>query len=158
MKDLPAELMLDTYHPDNQEFMQSVNHLKQLMVAHEKRCRYRHVLIAKESYAGKKSTDIAEKMGIHVGTVHSILRREEIKQLLSLMQHYGALWEGPTIQHRKRHLWEIAVDTKTTDERVSIQAIKEMNAMDGVGKEKINPQIEITINSTMFPSTALDVS
>jgi len=48
------------------------------------------------------------------------------------------------------------VDNKIDDPRVGITALKEMNSMDGVGREKQDTKVEITINSAVFPHNNLD--
>lgn len=136
--------------------MKSVNHLKGLLVSHEKQCRHRHTLIAKDHFKGMSNIKIAEKHGVVPTTVSSVLRRKEIAYLVSLLRHYSALWDGPTIQERKRELWEMAVDNKKNDPRVSIAAHKELSAMDGVYKQDIAPKVEITINAVAFPQNKLD--
>ena len=152
---LPIELVVDKYHPDNSDFMQQVHRSKQLLAHQSDRCRPRHVWIAKELYKGMTHAEVAKKFDLQPASVSAISRRPEVKQLMELLQHHSALWEGPTIEHRKRELWEIEQDNKKDDPRVSISAIKEMNAMDGVYKQQVDPKIEITINN--HQAGALDV-
>lgn len=152
---LPIELVVDKYHPDNSDFMQQVHRSKQLLAFHSACCRPRHVWIAKDLFKGDTHAAVAKKFDMATATVSAISRRPEVKKLMELLQHHSALWEGPTIEHRKRELWEIEQDNKIDDPRVSISAIKEMNAMDGVYKQKNDTNIEITI--TNHAPGALDV-
>ena len=152
---LPIELVVDKYHPDNSDFMQNVHRSKQLLAHQSQCCRPRHVWIAKAAYHGEEHASIAKKFDMHPVTVGTILRRPEVKKLMELLQYHAALWEGPTVEHRKRELWEIEQDNKKDDPRVSISAIKEINAMEGIYKQQVDPKIEITINN--HQAGALDV-
>ena len=137
--------------------MQSVNHLKQLMVAQEKACHYKHTRVAKAYHSGLSTKDNAERHQIKPTSVYGILQRPEVVALLDLMSHYAALWEGPTLQERKRMIWEIAVDNQKTDPRTTLQAHKELNVMEGVGRDANTPtEIKITIDSGTFKPTVLD--
>ena len=155
-QNLPTELLLDEYHSANRPFMQSVNHLKALLVTHERQCNYKHTRIAKARQRGLTTKENAEENGVAAQTVLNTLKRPEIAKLLDLMTHYAQLWEGPTIQERKREIWEIAVDNKKLDPRTSLMAHKELNHIEGVGKQDPSTGINITINSNIFQESALD--
>jgi hypothetical protein len=153
---VPIEHQIDKYHPDNQEFMQLVRQNKRLIVHHTAMCRPNHVEILKLHIKGRTQADIAEHMNRSPGNIWAVLKRPEIQDLKQSLSHLAVLYEGPSLEMRKRHLWEICVDNKRDDPRVSIQALKEMNSMDGVGKEKTEQKIEITINNANFPRSPLD--
>lgn len=153
---IPIEHQIDKYHPDNQNFMQLVQQNKRLIVHHTAMCRPAHVEILKLHIKGRSSADIAEHLNRSASNIWVVLHRPEIRDLKQSLTHLAALYEGPSIEQRKRHLWEIAIDNKDDDPRVSIQAIKEMNLIDGVGKEKQDTKVEITINTTNFPRSQLD--
>ncbi len=153
---VPIEHQIDKYHPDNQGFMQLVRQNKRLIVHHTAMCRPGHVEVLKLHIKGRSQADIAEYTQRSAGNIWQILKRPEILDLKQSLTHLAALYEGPSIELRKRHLYEIAIDNKQDDPRVSIQAIKEMNIMDGVGKEKTDTKVEITINNANFPRGTLD--
>ena len=48
------------------------------------------------------------------------------------------------------------MDSKELDPKTSIAALQEMNRMDGVGKEKHDTKIEVTINQALMPRGDLD--
>jgi hypothetical protein len=153
---IPIEHQIDKYHPDNQPFMQLVNQNKRLIVHHTAMCRPAHIEILKLHIKGRSNVDIAEHMKRSQGNISLILRRPEVQKLKQSLTHLATLYEGPSIEMRKRYLWEVAIDNKEDDPRVGIQALKEMNSIDGVGKEKQESKIEITINTANFPRGTLD--
>ena len=153
---VPNELLLDTYNPANREFTQSVNHIKNLLVTKERQCRHRHTQVAKDHFNGLSNADNAKKNKVSTPTVYSILKRPEIIELVDLLRHYSGLWDGPNIQERKRILWEIAADNKELDPRVAMQALDQLNKLEGsYQQEKVDPVISITINQS--EKGALDV-
>jgi hypothetical protein len=152
---VPIELQIDRYHPDNQDFMQRVRQCERLIVHHTALCRLNHVEILKRHIRGQTNEEIAVETHRTSTTISLVLHRKEILQLKQSLTHLATLYMGPSLEHRKRHLYEIAIDTKQDDPRVSIQAVKEMNAMDGVGKDRQDTKVEITINQV--GRSALDV-
>ena len=153
---LPAECLIDAYHPDNSEFMKSVNHMKQLVVVASAKCRPRHVKAAKMHMDGKSNIQIAEAIGFKPTTVSIIIHRKEVQELIALLRHYSGLWDGPTAQHKKRILWEIAQDNQKTDPKETRGAIDLLNKMDGIYTQKIDHEIKVTIDSGTFKHSVLD--
>jgi hypothetical protein len=153
---VPIELQIDKYHPSNQDFMQRVRQCERLIVHHTALCRPNHVEALKRHIRGQSNEEIATEMRRSSTNISTVLHRKEILQLKQSLTHLATLYMGPSLEHRKRHLWEISVDTKQDDPRVSIQAVKEMNNMDGVGHQKVDPKVEITINTNTFPQNVLD--
>jgi hypothetical protein len=153
---LPIELEVDKYHPDNYGFMKQVRRVEDMMVVQSNLCRTQDVPLIKSHFMGKTTKEIAKLHRKSGEVVRSALKRPESLRLLRIMRHHAALWEGPTIEMRVRGLTEIWVDNQQDDPRVAISAIAEMNKMQGVGKEKFDPDINITINANMFPKGALD--
>ncbi len=152
---IPIEDQIDKYHPDNQPFMQLVRQNKRLIVHHTAMCRPAHVEILKLHIKGESQAAIAEHMGRSPNNIWAVLKRPEILDLKQSLTHLATLYEGPSLEMRKRYLWEISVDNKIDDPRVGITALKEMNSMDGVGREKQDTKVEITINQV--GRSALDV-
>lgn len=162
MNSLPAyqyidpDLLLDKYHPANSPFFKSQRSIQCAIVAQTTRLRMRHVEIAKLYIKGIPNKDIAERLNVAVMTVHTVLKRPEVVLMVELLQHYAMHMDGPSIEHRKRILYEIAYDNQTADPKTSISAIREMNSMDGVGKDKQDSKIEITINNQQLGRGVLD--
>lgn len=153
---LPIELVIDKYHPSNTDYMKNVNHLKRLIVAQESQCKPIHTEIAKRHIKNESNQNIADNLSISPSMVHNTLKRTEIIDLIDALQHLSILFEGPTLQLRKRELWEIHVDNKHDDPRVAISAIKEINSMEGVGRQLTDHKVEITVNNNQLPKGALD--
>ena len=150
------ETALDPYHPNNTTFYQQQNTFKRLIVAQSTKMQANHVKVAKGVMRAVKNKDLALELKLAEGTVSSIKNRDDVKELINLLYHLQALHEGPSIESRKRLLFEITIDNKESEPKTSIAAIQEMNRMDGVGREKLDTAINITINNDTLPRGALD--
>lgn len=150
------ELILDKHHPDNHEFFRQQRSLQRLIVHTSSKMKSRHIEVAKRLLKGERNTDIEEQMGLPPGSVSRMKGRKDVNELIGLLRHLQALHEGPSVELRKRMLYEIAVDNQQLEPKVSIAAVQEMNRMDGVGKEKTDTSINITINNQQLPRGALD--
>ena len=143
LPNLPVDMMLDKYHPDNTQFYKTNRQLERLIVMQSKLCRQRHINIAKLHLKGERNVDIAERLNISPMTVSTILRRSEVQELINLLRYKNSHHDSVTIAHP----------------RVAITCIQEMNKMDGVGKEDLNKQpsqVTIVINQDQMPKTVLD--
>lgn len=156
MSDHPVEyeyidpsFQLDPYHPANESYFRTEQALKRAIVDQSLKCRQRHVEIAKLRVRGLNIADIAEQASCHPQTVGHILKRPEVKELIELLHHLSLHLEGPSIELRKRKLWEMAIDNQQDEPKTAISAIQEMNRMDGVGKDVKDSKIEITINNQL---------
>lgn len=152
----PPEELADEYHPANTEFFRHLRHAERHLTNAAKKCKENHVIVAKLRFQGRSNVDIAEQIKVKPATVAQIANRDDVKELIGLMQHLSMLRDGPNHEHKKRFLWEIAVDSKELDPKTSISAVQEMNRMDGVGKEKHDTKIEVTINNELLPRGPLD--
>jgi len=150
-------LLLDEYHPANQPFYQHQKHIQRAIVAQSVKCRPKHIEAAKLHVRGMPNKEIAEQLGYAQNTVVTIFARKNIQELIELLHFYDLHLEGPSIEHRKRMLNEIAVDNQAEDPKTSIAAVREMNSMDGVGRDKVDTKVNITINNTQLPKGVLDV-
>ncbi len=153
---IAPELALDEYNPENHDFHQKKRRFKQLMVVQQAKCRPHHVQVAKLHHLGKRNGEIANELNLHPATVTSILKRPEVKHLVDLIRLYGGHMSGPTLDHKRRILWEITIDNKETDPKTAMQAIDQMNKMDGVYTQKVDLDVRITIDDGKFKQTALD--
>lgn len=153
---VPPELALDEYNPENQDFHQKSRRFQKLIVAQQAKCRPHHVQVAKQHHMGKRNVEIAQNLNIKQHTVWSILKRPEIQHLIDLLRLYGGHMSGPTIDHKRSILWRIAVDNEHQDPKTTMQAIDQMNKMDGVYTQKIDHEVKITIDDGTFKQTALD--
>lgn len=155
-KYLPPEILLDSYHPANQQYFQNIHNLERALVAASQDAGAKYTTIAKLHHRGMRNKDIAEEVGCHATTVSNALKSDKVKKINTLLFYLANLRDGPNLEQRKRTLWEIAVDSKELDPKTSIAAVQEMNRMDGVGKEKHDTKIEVTINQQLMPKGALD--
>jgi hypothetical protein len=153
---IAPELALDKYNPENLDFHQTSRRFKQLMVAQQAKCRSHHVQVAKLHHLGKRNGEIAHELSLHAATVGNILKRDEVKLLIDLLRLYGGHMGGPTMEHKRRILWEITIDNKEMDPKTALQAIDQMNKMDGVYTQKVDLDVRITIDDGKFKQTALD--
>lgn len=153
---LPPEILLDDYHPSNQQYFQNLRSLEQCLVAASQDAGPRYTQVAKLKMRGTPNTEIAAELNLAAPTITNILKHKKTKKISALMYYLQNLREGPNLDQRKRTLWEICVDNKELDPKTSIAALQEMNRMDGVGKDKLDTKIEVTINTNLLPRGDLD--
>ena len=153
---IAPELALDEYNPENQEFHLKSRRFKQLIVLQQAKCRPHHIEVAKQHHRGVRSGEIANSLKLMPSTISNILRRPEVKHLIDLLRLYGGHMSGPTMDHKRHILWEIVIDNKEADPKTAMQAIDQMNKMDGVYTQKIDHEVRITIDDGQFKHTQLD--
>lgn len=153
---LPPEVQMDEYHPANQQFFKDLKALERALVDISQQLGHRHTQIVKMRHKGMRPTDIAEEIGVTATTVSVVTKKPLAQRMLALLEHLSQHRDGPNIDQRKRTLWEIVVDNQETDPKTAIAALQEMNKMDGVGKDRVDSKIEVTINQNLMPRGALD--
>ena len=154
---LPIELSTDKYHPNNRQFTKQLNQLKRLVVYQEQQLQPNQALVAKLHLKGRSKQDIANELSLGASTVAKYLNRPDVQELLDALRHLQVMFDGPSHALRRQEMWEIHIDNKDEDPRVSLSALKEMNNMDGIGKDKDQDKtINIQINQTSFPRGTLD--
>ena len=154
---LPPELLLDVHHPANSEYMQNINSVKRTVVACSSKMKAWHVDAVKRRVAGAPNTEIATVLNKSDGAVSQALNRQDAKELRALLEHYNMAMDGPNDAHRRRMLWEIAVDNQDIEPKVSISSVAEINKMNqtyATGSK--DTAINITINNTLLPKGKLD--
>lgn len=156
-KHLPPEMLLDVHHPANADYMKNINSIKRTIVARTMSMDPKHVDIVKRKINGARHVDIAEavkRTPVNIGTV---LKRKDAQELRALLEHFNMAIDGPNDAHRRRMLWEIAVDNKEMEPKVSISSIVEINKMNGTYNTAAkDTAINITINNALLPKGALD--
>jgi predicted transcriptional regulator len=154
---LPPELLLDTHHPANADYMKNLNSVKRAVVARTMSMTPKHVDIVKRRLAGVKNVNIAKELSITASAVSTILKRKDAQELRALLQHFNMAVDGPNDAHRRRVLWEIAMDNQQLEPKVSISSIVEINKMNGTYNTAAkDTAINITINNTLLPKGKLD--
>jgi len=148
------------YHPANDAYNKDVQHVQSIVMATQRMMKPKHVQIAKMHFAGRRGVDIAEEVNVTPNSVSTVLKRADVKKLLSLLIYIQAAMEGPSAAHRKAILYRIVVDNEKNSPKTALQAIAELNKMEmnnhlietGQGPN----QVSITINENYFPKTPLD--
>lgn len=155
---LPPELLLDKHHPANSEYMQNLNSIKRLIVTRTVCMKTIHVDIVKRKLAGALNRVIADELNLTPPTIGNVLRREDAQRLRALLEHFNLAMDGPNDAHRRRVLWEIALDNKDIEPKVSISSIQEINRMNGTYNTATkDTAINITINNNLLPKGRLDL-
>jgi hypothetical protein len=158
---LPADLVIDRYHPEGDAYMQNLRSVQQAVVAASGRLTPAQVRAAKLRHTGDDYTSIAKKIGKAPATVSKWLKHPDAVRLLTLLRHYASTLGGARVEQRKHMLWRIAVDAETDDPRTAIQALAEINRMDmnthaiesgTAGSTTVN----VVINQDQLPRTTLD--
>ena len=152
---LPAHIELDKYHPANQDFFKRKKGISQVIVAQSMKMHPRHVHVAKMKLRGRSNDEIGAEVGIRPNTVAQIYSRDDVKELTRQLIFMDMHLEGPELALRKHLLWEIAVDAKKEDPRITISAIQELNKIAGIYNTP-DSTINITINQGQLPRGALD--
>ena len=154
---LPPELLLDTHHPANSSYMQNLNGIRRIIVSKTQTMKLWHVKAVKMQAQGKSNIEIATAFKKTPATVSQTLLRKDAKELRATLQHYNIAMDGPNDAHRRRMLWEIAVDNQDIEPKVSISSIAEINKMNqtyATGAK--DTSINITINNSLLPKGKLD--
>jgi DNA-binding CsgD family transcriptional regulator len=154
---LPPELLLDVHHPANADYMKNINSIKRTIVSQSMKMAPKHVDIVKRKIAGALNKTIALELNVSPQTIGKTLKRKDAQQLRALLEHFNLAVDGPNDAHRRRMLWEIAVDNQPIEPKVSISAIVEINKMNGTYNTAAkDTAINITINNTLLPKGKLD--
>lgn len=156
---LEPEHLADPANPANDGYYETLRGLRALADAAAQRMRRKHVAIVRQAHAGKLNTDIAREFNVSQNTVGNVLRRDDAKNLLSLLRHAEHLIEGPRLELRRNVLWRIAQRSELEDPGMTINAIKELNKLAGAYPLAVAPtptQVNVVINGEMLPRTALD--
>lgn len=154
---LEDEVFLDEYHPDNQDYLKDLKQIKRLIVQQSMTMKPWHVEATKLKNQGLTHKEIAEKVQKSVGGVQDMLKTPQSMKLRQMLQYHQVALDGPNEAHRKRMLWEIALDNQEAEPKTSISALVEMNRMDGTyDNDAKNKDIKIVINNQLFPKGALD--
>ena len=154
---LPPELLLDVHHPANADYMKNLNSIKRTIVARTMTMLPKHVDIVKRKIAGVPHKTIAEDLSVTPQTVGNILQRQDAQEPRALLEHFNMAMDGPNDAHRRRVLWEIAVDNQHLEPKVSISSIAEINKMQGTYSTTTkDTAINITINNNLLPKGKLD--
>jgi|TARA_R110000744_G_scaffold188121_1_gene307451 hypothetical protein len=154
---LPPELLLDPYHPASQKYMQDLNAVKRLIVTATVDMIPWHVTAVKAKVRGSTNIAVADIVGKTAQSVSHIMRRDDVKNLRALLQHYNIAVDGPNDAQRRRMLWEMAVDNKEVEPNVAIKCVSELNKMNGTYTTGAkDTSINITINNSLLPKGKLD--
>lgn len=155
------------YNPKNDEFKRvtaalhrQINHLTLTMLP-------RHAMVARLAITNINKNDIAKKTRLSPQTVYTILKRPEVKRLMSAIVQLRAMYDGVSSIEREQLLWRIALNNEEFNPRTSIAAIAEINNMKtdtqaAQAKIKQNtelkdsPQIIIQLGDQRLLPTALD--
>lgn len=159
LDELP-EVEHNPYHPANDAFNKDIRHVQNIIMAAQRQMKPKHVKITKMHFAGKKNVDIAATVGLTPQTIGNVIHGAEAQRLLSLLVYIEAAVEGPTAAQRRAVLTRIMVDHEKKNPKIALAAVAEMNKMD-LNKHAIDQgggpgQVNITINQSTFPRTALD--
>lgn len=155
------EDFLDRAHPENDQYMQAVEHVQRQIMHQTTILRTKQVKILKTVFSGANYTEAAAKNQTTAPTVSRLVKSEAGQRLLNLLQYHLKLIEGPNEAQRRNMLWRIAVSEELIDPKTSIKAIEALNKMHGLiaPDAQAVPQqqaVVININQAQLPRGALD--
>ncbi len=151
-------LLLDEYHPANQDYMRNLEDIKRLIVAQSAPMNPRTVEVVKSRLLGASNKEVGAKLKMTTASVTRHFNKPDAQVLAASLRHLTMAIEGPMTMQRRAMLWEVALDAKdSSDYKVIIAAIAELNKMDGTyDTEKATGDINITINNELYPRGELD--
>jgi hypothetical protein len=154
----PEEL-LDHEDPQNDRYFRRFSALNSDLTLTERQMLPRHVEVARLHLRGMRPVDIAKQLKYQPQSVSNALKRKDVQDYIRRLQHLNRLVEGPNLALRKNMLWRIAANNEFKDAQIAIQAIKELNKVDGAYPTAAPTQqteVHIHINQDEMPKTALD--
>ena len=157
------EEFLDRNHPENDQYMKSVEHVQRKIMHASSQLRHKQVQILKTVFTGLNFTDTAQKHHTTPSTVSRLVKSPNGQRLLNLLQYHLKLLEGPAEAQRRNMLWRIALKEEQIDPKTAIKAIEALNKMhfqqhtinqDESSADK--PNVVININQDLLPKGHLD--
>lgn len=160
------EEFLDRAHPENDEYMQAIEHIQRKIMHASSKLRAKQVNIIKSVFSGLNYAEAGAVNKCHPVTVSKLVRSPDGQRLLSLLQYHLKLLEGPNEALRRNMLWRIAVSEEELDPKTAIKAIEALNKMHFQQQQIQNPGIgghssqttavTININQDVLPKGNLD--
>jgi len=159
---IPAEILLDDDHPAADKFTQDVREIQQKIFAFGRAMKPPQRELARLMRTEMKPPQIAKKVGKSLGWVYKHAKNREVIRLTVLMDHLQHKIDGPELDHRRGVLWRIVLDNEEKRPNISVQAMQEINKMNGTYAEAGNTGgmgnvVNIQINGETLPRGALDV-
>ena len=153
---LPPELLLDSNHPANDQYIRDISNLKRMIVSHSQSMHPKAVQMCKLAHVGLSHVEIAEKLNRTNGTVGKHVNSDKGQRLLALLSHLKMGIAGPNEAQRINMLWRISRENEEAQPKTSIAAIAEINRMTITDVSIAPTQTTIIVNQTMFPKGELD--
>lgn len=155
---LPPELLLDQYHPSNDQFFQDLRHVKRQILATGNLMKRPKREAVRLNRAGQTTKQISAAVNFGPNTILKWLKEPECLRLRKLMDHLQQMNDGPQDNHRKAILYRIVVDNEKKKPRVAIAALQEINRMSGAYAEigGTSNVVNIQINGELLPRGHLD--
>lgn len=154
------EIEENPFHPMNDQFNKEVKHVQNIIMAHQRQMKVKHVKVVKMRFAGHSNAKIAEMTGYSENWISKVVKRADCQRLLGLLNYIDAAMAGPSVSHRLAILTRIIIRNEEKNPKVALQAIAEMNKMDmnehNKGLTDMPTTTNITINQNYFPKTPLD--
>ena len=158
-ENLPPELLLDPYHPQNDVYFENLRQVKRQILATGNLMTPARREAVRLHRAGKQPQAISALVNFGPSTIRKWLKEPECMRLRALMDHLQILNDGPNENHRKAILYRIGVDNEAKKPRVTIAALQEINRMSGSYADSMGGSgnvVNIQINGELLPRGKLD--
>ncbi len=156
---LQPEMLLDVNNPSNDPFYKTLDNLRALAVLAASKLRPKQVKVARLVAVDVEPKLQAKQLRCAVATIYHARRQPQVQELVTILRHMARHAEGPNLSVRKNMLWRIAVRAEASEPNIAIQALKELNKIDGAYPLPAIPaptQVNVTINHKELPRTRLD--
>lgn len=156
---------LDRAHPENDQYMQGVEHIQRQIMHQTTLLRSKQVQILKSVFAGNNFIETGRLHGTAATTVSRLVKSENGQRLLNLLQYHLKLIEGPNEAQRRNMLWRMAQADEKLDPKTAIKALAELNKMHYQTKQLDQAlttpnapaaQVHIHIDQNLMPRGNLD--
>ena len=160
---LPPELLLDTTHPSNDQYVKDSQSIRRLITSISAKLPAKTIQICKLVHQGTPNQEIARRLSLTPTTISKHKNAPDSKKLLAAMSYYASHTAGPHLGLRINMLWRIAQKNEIPNPRVAISALSEINKVEIAFKQMTSDttngngnQPLVVINQTALPRTTLD--
>jgi hypothetical protein len=153
------EDLLDKDDPNNDSYFQILENYRSHLTVAAGKLRPKMVAAARLHVQGKTNKEVQAATGY--ASVSPLWARDDVQRFIALLRRVNSYTDGPNLAVRLNMLWRIAHTNEKDDPSIALQALKELNKVDGAyptGSDNAPSQVTIIINQDTLPKTILDAT